>query len=115
MGRELRQHRRLDIELPLETALAHAGEPTLRCTTRNISAGGVLFDVNLVNGTPAPEASRMLDVELTIPPGEGHFPYEGLVRSTAEVLRCEPLTSSEPGRRFRVAARFCEPLKLAFA
>ena len=118
MDREQRQHRRLEIRLPLECHRLHEGEShALRSTTRNISTGGVYFEAELSDSLPPPEATSLLSVEMTIPPGEGYFPYEGRVRGVAEVLRCEPLAATDPSsssRRVGVAARFREPLKLAF-
>lgn len=92
-----------------------AGEAPLRSTTRDISTGGLYFEASASDGLPLPDVNSLLAVELTVPPGEGHFPYEGKVRSVAEVLRCEPLEGPEgPSRRFGIAARFREPLKFAF-
>lgn len=86
-----------------------------RSTTRNISTGGLYFEVDVPEAASRPEVNSLMAVELTVPPGEGYFPYEGRVRSVAEVLRCERLDGPEaPSRRFGVAARFREPLKLAF-
>jgi hypothetical protein len=114
MNREQRQHRRLDIRLPLECHPLSSGEGhALRSTTRNISTGGLYFEADISDELPPPEAHSLLAVELTIPPGEGYFPYEGRVRGVAEVLRCEPLGSTA-ARRVGVAAKFREPLKLAF-
>lgn len=110
---ERRQYRRLPIRLPLECFPAgETREHALRCVTSNISTGGLFFEADLVNGSGPPEVNSMLTVELTVPPGEGHFPYEGRVSSVAEVLRCERLPADRP--RIGVAARFREPLKLAF-
>jgi len=58
-----------------------------------------------------------LDIELTIPPGEGYFPYQGRVSSVAAVVRTEKLAAlagqiSNP--RIGVGAAFRESLKLAF-
>lgn len=118
MSRELRQHRRLEIRLPLECHRLDQGEGlALRSTTRNISAGGVYFEADTTDAFPPPKPRSRFAVEMTIPPGEGHFPYEGHVRGVAEVLRCESLTSPENHRgtrRVGVAARFSEPLKLVF-
>lgn len=118
MSRELRQHRRLELRLPIECQRLNTGEDrALRSTTRNISSGGVYFEAELADGIAPPELASLLSVELTVPPGEGYFPYEGRVSGVAEVLRCEPLTSSSSAataNRVGVAARFREPLKLAF-
>lgn len=87
--------------------------------TANISTGGLYFEVDLLDEVPPPEVHSMLNVELTVPPGDGYFPYEGRVTSTAEVLRCDSLReppTERPGgpARVGVAARFREPLKLVF-
>ncbi|HQA43237.1 MAG TPA: hypothetical protein PK579_01645, partial [Phycisphaerae bacterium] len=77
--------------------------------------GGLYFEVDVPEDVARPEVNSLIAVELTVPPGEGHFPYEGRVRSVAEVLRYERLDGPETSsRRFGVAARFREPLKLAF-
>ncbi len=118
MDCEHRQDRRLDIRLPLEWHCLKSGAGGgLRSNTRNISTGGLYFEADISDDLPPPETRSLLSVELTIPPGEGYFPYEGRVRGVAEVLRCELLDSSsgvQGSRRVGVAARFKEPLKLAF-
>jgi hypothetical protein len=118
MNREQRQHRRLEIRLPLECHRLTQGEGhVLRSTTRNISTGGVYFETDISDQLPPPEAHALLSVEMTIPPGEGYFPYEGRVHGVAEVLRCEPLGVADlmtGAQRMGIAARFSEPLKLAF-
>lgn len=119
MQHERREHRRLSIHLPLGYGQPDGtGLQGLKSTTENISTGGLYFEADLVNGHEPPSINSLLTVELTIPPGEGHFPYEGRVRSLVEVVRCDVLDESvkdgHPGRRLGVAARFREPLKLAF-
>lgn len=117
---ERRSHRRLAIRLPLECRRAESDrEQVFRAVTSNISTGGLYFELDLPEGAEALAARSQLNVDLTVPPGEGHFPYQGRLSSVAEVLRCEPLTNghaSTPGgpRRIGVAAQFCEALKLAF-
>ncbi len=118
MQLDRRQHRRLEIRLPLECH-RHVGseDHVLRATTRNISTGGLYFETDLSDPLLPLEPQSLLSVELTIPPGEGYFPYEGRVRSVAEVLRCDALESPGGGQgspRVGVAALFKEPLKLAF-
>ncbi len=120
MEQERRQHRRLDIRLPLECYPVEAGRAqALRTVTTNISTGGLYFELDLIEGVSPPEPQDRLQVELTVPPGDGYFPYQGRVSSVAEVLRCDELPQAESagGERFArvgVAARFREPLKLAF-
>jgi hypothetical protein len=117
MDRDRRQDRRLEIRLPLECHGVGTGAgPAWRSSTRNISTGGVYFEADVSDGLP-PATNSLLSVELTVPPGEGHFPYEGRVRGLVEVLRCEPLDSADAASgagRVGVAARFKEPLELVF-
>lgn len=120
MQEDRREFRRQEVRYPMECCSAGDGRGyNLRAVTRNISTGGVAFEVDVLEGMVLPEPHALLDVELAIPPGEGHSPYQGSIRSVAEVLRCEPLPSPRPqggeGReRVRIAARFREPLKLQF-
>jgi len=77
------------------------------------------FEMDLLEGMARPRKHSLLDIELMVPPGEGHFPYQGRISSVAEVLRCEAISDApqegEDGReRMRIAARFREPLKLVF-
>jgi hypothetical protein len=119
MDDERRKHRRLSIRLPMEFYPPEPGrEAALRTVTRNISTGGVYFEVDLLNGMPLPQVGSVLRLELTVPPGDGHFPYEGRVSSVAQVIRTDPLApppAEADGRRIGLAARFREPLKLTFA
>lgn len=90
----------------------------IRGMTSDISTGGIYFEADLNDGAVDLPVDTLLDIELTIPPGDGHFPYEGHLKSVVQVVRSEELgerLSSNAGRRrLGVAARFCEPLKLAF-
>jgi len=90
----------------------------VRGVTSNISTGGIYFEADVSKGVSRLAPDALLDIELTIPPGEGHFPYEGHVNCVAEMVRWEELADVNgigPGRRrVGVAARFREPLKLAF-
>jgi hypothetical protein len=117
MTKERREHQRLAIRLPVEVRRASSPDTApLRTTTRNVSTGGVYFETP--RGEFAPGAQ--VDVHLSIPPGEGYFPYAGCVHGTAQVLRIEPLildareSSGEREERDGVAARFRRSLKLEF-
>ncbi len=118
-----RRHRRLTIPLPLEWSPKGAGrEEAAKGVAANISTGGLYFELDLPNGChglgqgQVPEPNDLLQIELTIPPGEGHFPYEGRVRSVVQVLRRDELPAASSGgrRRLGLAARFDEPLKFSF-
>ncbi len=120
MDPERRQHRRLDIRLPLECYPAAADRQlALRTVTTNISTGGLYFEVDLLEGIASPEPRSLLQVELTVPPGDGHFPYQGRLTSVAEVVRCDDLSDGQPPGpnvcpRIGIAAQFRDALKLAF-
>ena len=45
----------------------------LRASTHNISTGGVYFEVDLTDGTAAPVPDAMIDLDLTVPPGDTTF------------------------------------------
>jgi hypothetical protein len=84
---EKRRHRRLELHLPLEFSPIGQEQgrrtPT-RTTCLNISPGGVYFE------TLSKEDLRpgiLLELELTIPPGERHFPYQGRVTTVCQVIR----------------------------
>lgn len=120
MDNNRRQHRRLNIRLPVECYPATLDrQHAVRTVTNNISTGGLYFEVDLIDGVSEPTPQSLLHVELTVPPGDGHFPYEGRLNSVAEVIRCDRLgTFQNPElpthERLGVAARFREPLKLLF-
>jgi len=111
---ERRKHRRLQMHLPLE--FSRVAEPAAgqhRSVTRDISTGGIYFETLLDDL----RKGELLDIELTIPPGEGHFPYQGRVSSVARVVRTER-PSGSAGRtanpRMGVGAAFRESFKLSF-
>ena len=121
MKQERRQHRRLAIRLPLECYPEDSGpEQAVRTVTGNISTGGLYFELDLLDErVPAPQVHSMVNVEMTVPPGDGHFPYEGRVRTAAEVVRCDRLAGAvnrQPAAppRVGIGARFREPLHLSF-
>ena len=117
MQQERRQYRRLAIRLPVEYFdLRDDGRRSLRTTSSNISTSGLYFEVDLIEGAPVPQLNSVLNVSVTVPPGDGYFPYEGQVTGTAEVVRCDHLAPQRNGdpARIGVGARFRDPLKLAF-
>ena len=113
-AKERRQHRRLDIRLPLEyRRVDDALENVFRTVTLNVSTGGVRFETEAEELTPG----TLLNLELTVPPGDGHWPLQGRVSAVGEVVRVSPPEAQGPkqvARRVAVAARFREPLKLSF-
>ena len=111
---ERRRHRRLRMALPLE--FRRSAEPSAgpyRSVARDVSTGGIYFETMLEDL----RKGELLDIELTIPPGEGHFPYQGRVSSVAAVVRTEKLTSLDlqiTNPSIGVAASFRQSFKLAF-
>lgn len=103
---ERRQHRRLQIQLPVEFYPESQGrQAACRTITKDISSGGIYFEVD---GEPLKKGTRV-HLELTVPPG-AHFPYEGRVKSTADVVRIERIQPADdhadaPSARFGIGAR----------
>jgi c-di-GMP-binding flagellar brake protein YcgR len=120
-GKDKRQHRRLAIRLPLEYRLQGEGdEPKVRTVTKNISTGGVYFELDLLDGMKEPEVNHQLNIDLTVPPGDGHSPYQGKISSVAEIVRCRKLDRPSALKkhthpRLGIAARFSKPLRLSFS
>ena len=100
--------------LPVE--FRRSAEPSAglyRSVARDISTGGIYFETVLEDL----RKGELIDIELTIPPGEGHFPYQGRVSSSAAVVRTKRLASSASqitNPRIGVAGAFRESFKLAF-
>ncbi len=123
MQQDRREHRRLNIRLPVEyRPVPQNGGQAIRTVTENISTGGVYCEMDMLEGVTPPQVGSVWEVELTVPPGDGYFPYHGRASSMVEVIRWyEPASTltasscdSQPLRRIGIAARFREPLKLAF-
>lgn len=114
MQPERRKDRRLAVRLPVECRLAGTVQ-VFRSSTRDISTGGVRFDLDLPEDLPRPDVSTLLELTVTVPPGSGHSPYTGRVSGPAEVVRCDCGDRPEAGRQsYHVAARFKQPLQLRF-
>ena len=111
---ERRQHRRLNIRLPLECCPVGGDLGSVRRTvTSNISTGGLYFETDATDL----RAGQDLQMELTVPPGDGYFPYYGRVTGVGKVVRVSPLSvdgGGQTGARAGVAAQFSENLKLSF-
>ena len=108
---ERRGHRRLRMSLPLEyRRLGRPSTELYRSVVRDVSTGGIFFETALDDL----KKGDLLEIELTIPPGEGHFPYQGRVSSKAEVVRTEKLVEQISTARLGVGAAFQKGFKLAF-
>ena len=113
---ERRQHRRLNIRLPLECrTMGEEPQVVYRTVTLNVSTGGLYFELD----TERIREGMLLELSLTVPPGDGHFPYHGSVHCVGEVVRVQKVSrtegSTESARdRFGIAAKFREGLTLSF-
>ncbi|HUU85216.1 MAG TPA: PilZ domain-containing protein [Phycisphaerae bacterium] len=115
---ERREHHRLAINLPLECSVVDAdGAESYRTVVTNVSSSGLYFEADRDEF----RAGMLLNLELTVPPGDGHFPYPGRVRGLGEVVRVQELPEEpvRPGvavriRRYGIATNFRTPLKLVF-
>lgn len=89
------------------------GQHIVRTLTGNISTGGMYLELDDADFQPGDR----LQVELTLPPAEGVSVFEGRASSSAEVLRVlPPVDDSLPARRrFRIACRFLDRLRLSYA
>ena len=113
---EKRQYRRLEIRLPLECQKVGEGpETAYRTVALNVSTGGLYFETDAEGLEPG----TVLNLELTVPPGDGHWPWQGRVSTTAEVVRVMPIRpgikNEGSAKRVAIAAQFREPLKLSFS
>jgi hypothetical protein len=135
---ERREHPRTKLRLPVDCVLegrppAGTGKQSDRLPmppsaeavhhglTLDLSPRGVYFETD----SDAFACGMRVRFDLTVPPGEGHSPYQGRIRGQGEVLRVEPrpLNANLPlppgerrgeGQRFGVAARFSEPVEFLF-
>ena len=111
---ERRMHQRLVIGLPLECSAVGTAEKTAyRTVAINVSTSGLYFEADSSEFT----LGTLLNLELTVPPGDGYFPYPGRVHGVGVVVRVGKLDDNWPEvgrRRFGIAARFRTPLKLIF-
>ncbi|UCG15373.1 MAG: PilZ domain-containing protein [Phycisphaerales bacterium] len=111
-----REHQRLAVRFPLEYRIIDLEDPPIhRSVSRDISSGGVSFETDCDHI----EVGTNLVVDLLVPPGEGHFPYAGRVRSDGRVVRVERFlgageAANPTGPRFRIAAQFKHVPKLHF-
>jgi hypothetical protein len=113
---ERRKDRRLDIRLPVECSFpGQARSAAYRTVTLNVSTGGLYFETEAIDIRPG----MLVRFELTVPPGDGHFPYQGRVTGLGEVVRVAPLRSKLDAAGLTrnwvgVGTRFKENLKLSF-
>ena len=111
---ERRKHRRLQMHLPLEfSRVAEQTASQCHSVTQDVSTGGIYFETAMDDL----KKGELLDIKMTIPPGEGHFPYQGRVSSIARVVRTKKGSiSAQPSANLRmgVGVAFRESFKLSF-
>ncbi len=114
MPSERRKYRRLQMHLPLEfRRVAESAGQQYRSVTHDVSTGGIYFETVLDNL----REGELLDIEMTIPPGQGHFPYQGRVSSVAKVVRANKHAGSAnavSSLRMGIGVAFRESFKLSF-
>ena len=103
---ERRRHPRLASRLNVSVE----GDKDTMGRTIDVAAGGVRW----AGSGEAPRVGDALQMELTVPPGHGHWPTAGTVRGSGVVLRCEPAIA-DSDEQWAAAIRFDEPLELQFA
>ena len=103
----------MSLRLPVECRRQAGGDsPVIRSVTHDISTGGVYLEL----GSPDFGLGDKLEVELTVPPAEGVSPSQGRAICNAEVVRLESPRNGieEKRRRFGVAARFLDRLRISY-
>ncbi|MCG8409462.1 MAG: PilZ domain-containing protein [Phycisphaerales bacterium] len=110
---ERRQHRRMEIRLPVECRREDGdGACIIRTITQNVSTGGMYIELD----SPDFGVGDRLRIELTVPAAEGVSPYQGRAICAAEVLRVQPLSPKDAGdpQRFGIASRFLDKLRISY-
>ncbi|HVP12634.1 MAG TPA: PilZ domain-containing protein [Phycisphaerae bacterium] len=110
---ERRIHRRMSIRLPVECRREGDGRSlVVRTITQNVSTGGLYLELD----SPDFALGDNLRVDLTVPAAEGVSPYQGRATCNAQVVRLDPpeRTTEEKRRRFGVAARFLDRLRISY-
>ena len=118
MDQDRRRYRRLPIQLPLICRAPECPERiVIRAKTINVSTGGLYFETLSEEVAPG----QHIELELTVPPGDGHFPYQGRVTAEAKVIRVDQVQPKQkPAEglatlpRKGVAASFSAGLRLSF-
>ena len=112
---EKRQHRRLDIRLPLDFHIENINRGNLwRTVTQNVSTGGAYFETTLDNLNMGDRLSLALGVD----PQDRRFPPEGKITSVGKVVRVKALDGQLPGEgpavaRYGIGLKFVQPLKIS--
>ena len=111
---ERRKYKRLPIKLALSChKVSSAVEKSQKCSTVNVSPGGLYFESTA--GTFKP--GDMLKIELSIPPTTGILEFGGRIAGSAKVLRTDSAHNSHTERnlssnRYGIALQFCQSPKL---
>ncbi len=95
---ERRRHPRLPIRVPIDLAAADGTAIAAMAVTTDVASGGLRFQTDHA----APVAGDEITFTLTIPPGDGHWPYPCTLRGRGCVLRA----AATPGRAGAVAVGF---------
>jgi hypothetical protein len=95
---------RLFMNLPITFHVVEHPDAAGTGHTLNVSRGGVYFEYDGEDVQPG----TVIDLEMAVPPGSGHFSYASKVISSAEVLRVVDYGHNHRG----IAGRFLSQLKM---
>jgi hypothetical protein len=105
-----RKHDRLALRLDVTCRKIGAEEKHVAAgRTRNISTGGVLFEV----GHCPFACDDLLSMELAVPPAEGILNFGGRLTTFARIVRIEPDMARQRQENYAVAAEFTHSPKLS--
>ena len=111
---ERREHRRLDIQLPIESSrMGISWIKEVNSTTVNISTGGVYFEITKDDF----KVGDQLSMQMSINTDDKRFPKNSKIVTVAEVVRTAVLEkeadkAGTPYMFYGIAAKFSQGLKL---
>ena len=112
---EKRQHRRLDIRLPLDFHPENINRGNVWHTvTQNVSTGGAYFETTLDNINVGDRLSLAIGVD----PHDHRFPPEGKITSVGEVVRVNSVNIQSSDEKptmakYGIGVKFKQTLKLS--
>lgn len=106
---ERREHRRMDLQFPVELRELQKTCNPIRTRTSNVSTGGVYVELDDFHWL----IGDRIRIDMTVPPAEGVSSEAGRASCDAVVVRREQL-SSKRENRLGIGLRFEDRLKLTF-
>ena len=107
-----RRLNRIELRLPvILRRRSPSGEVVvLNGLTQNVSAEGFYLEAR----GEGIQLGDELELEMTLPPGDGVSPFEGHATAMAEVTRVDAIGSADGEACLGIAGRFRHPLKLRY-